>query len=417
MISARSSTTSELSRHACHVSAWLALGVQVSPGSPASPVSLLVKMLRRLPQVTPRLQWCLQAVERRLGADIEGCGTEVELLQALQALRARALHRCMARWQAMPVPKQRAHAAELRHRLLEILSGEPEARKEQLLDILQQTVAALSAPRALAQASGSQIDGSQDKATTTTVAQKSIRDILVKCLELRHALQLDCGIHPSIARVKLLIQQFEERHGDVSEASSGETWAKLKSLTTDKAADDGQPDVQPQQPDVQPQPQKRKKARSDCAVITDTYSPNKRVRSFRTIVQRPEAPKLLKCSDCPYLLSSAWYFCHPTTHKCAILMPGNGHALCRRTNRLARFRALDGSAGVRDSPTSIDFCQHNIRHQVCVPCGGVNVCDHGRTKWDCPVCRHSICRRVASPAERARPRAMEKNGAARKVNT
>ena len=132
----------------------------------------------------------------------------------------------------------------------------------------------------------------------------------------------------------------------------------------------------------------------DRAHISDSYRPDKRVRSFSTVVHRPHEPKMLRCSGCGHLMSTDWYFVHPKTSEVAILVPNNGHAVCRRGSRKSsRFTVVDGSAYKWDCPNNVDYCCHNILRHVCAPCGGLNICAHGKPRWNCSICKVQIRKR------------------------
>lgn len=135
----------------------------------------------------------------------------------------------------------------------------------------------------------------------------------------------------------------------------------------------------------------------DRSMIKDYYSPGKRIRSFPTVVEKEDA-KTLKCDVCGYLISTNWYFQHPKTGEMAVLVPNNGHALCRRVHKNCKFLVVDGSPYKFDCPNNIDYCIHQVLRHVCAPCGGLNVCSHGKPRWNCPSCKHMIRKRGREPS-------------------
>ena len=191
------------------------------------------------------------------------------------------------------------------------------------------------------------------------------------------------------------------RFGDISLASSSGSWSRLKNLLQD-ADDTDAPAAAEKTPGSERLPHKRvqhiRRAKlKDRSMIKDYYSPGKRIRSFPTVVEK-EDPKTLKCDVCGYLISTNWYFQHPKTGEMAVLVPNNGHALCRRVHKNCKFLVVDGSPYKFDCPNNIDYCIHQVLRHVCAPCGGLNVCSHGKPRWNCPSCKHMIRKRGREPS-------------------
>ena len=190
------------------------------------------------------------------------------------------------------------------------------------------------------------------------------------------------------------------RFGDISLASSSGAWSRLKTLLQD--ADDTDAPAAAEKttcgerlPRERVQHIRRAKLK-DRSMIKDYYSPGKRIRSFPTVVEK-EDPKTLKCDVCGYLISTNWYFQHPKTGEMAVLVPNNGHALCRRLHKNCKFLVVDGSPYKFDCPNNIDYCIHQVLRHVCAPCGGLNICSHGKPRWNCPLCKHMIRKRGREP--------------------
>mmetsp|Transcript_5052 Transcript_5052/g.18866 ORF Transcript_5052/g.18866 Transcript_5052/m.18866 type:complete len:165 (+) Transcript_5052:150-644(+) len=127
--------------------------------------------------------------------------------------------------------------------------------------------------------------------------------------------------------------------------------------------------------------------------IVSTLS-QERVADLPIVVCHPERPKVLHCSNCAEQITSSWFFVHPSSGACTVLVPNSGHGACREsTGKYCHFRPQDGFASKLDILYNFGFCMHSRMHYQCAECGGGGMRAHGMHKWTCEVCDYQPKRR------------------------
>jgi len=398
-----------LLRCICHVAAWVALlpntsVTAVGDKSQKSPVLLLTQLLRMRGKgkLTPWLQGVLRLVSARLHhSSHAACGDAADKAQwkdlrsamptglmsehspgkrkteadarSLISKRCRLFSNEIAVWRNCETVQEIFRMQQLEVRFVEIFKTEP-INAVLLRAMIRQLAAALSSPRALP----SHLDSSapmdaaaRERIKTLSRLQRSARRMLrqavnvwskVLCLETEQ-------IEPMLSHVRLLIEDFEQRLGNVeTHACAGKQWGLLKLAVSPE------PDALPVIPLLSG---KSVKHSSPSCEQNGVYRPNDRIAGLRWVEHRDEAC-VLKCSSCEHQLSSSWYFVYGGTAR--VLRPQKKHASCGGVYH------SDDVASVTDCLQRIDICEHNRRRSRCFECGGVEICEHRNEKWRCQIC-------------------------------
>ena len=125
--------------------------------------------------------------------------------------------------------------------------------------------------------------------------------------------------------------------------------------------------------------------------IAEYYEPSARIKALSTVSQG--APVKLMCSECPFTVTSCWYFQHPKTLKRSVIAQHRGHKTCRQKVKNCHWKSLDGSPVIRSLVYAVQYCPHNILLGNCASCGGYKMCVHSKRKEYCKECKHLIRRR------------------------
>lgn len=144
---------------------------------------------------------------------------------------------------------------------------------------------------------------------------------------------------------------------------------------------------------AQPELLKRSSKRSvkgyQKAFSGTAYGPSAKTQALPTVSQDAEFPVQLQCSECPFTITSSWWFQHPKTLIKSLLTPRDGHNLCQRVlKKRCYWRSLDGSPVMAAISSNMEFCtSHQRLLTQCAPCGGKKMCIHARQKYHCHKCR------------------------------
>ena len=134
------------------------------------------------------------------------------------------------------------------------------------------------------------------------------------------------------------------------------------------------------------------------------FEPTEKVKALATTFHDTKAT--LKCSDCPYTITSNWRFQNPKTLKCAILGPKKGHSLCqRKLKRWCSWKSLDGSRVIKCIESSLSYCRHKRMLRKCIACGSPEICAHGKWMYQCKECKP--CKQNLGRNVRPRPASMK----------
>ena len=120
--------------------------------------------------------------------------------------------------------------------------------------------------------------------------------------------------------------------------------------------------------------------------IAECYEPTPRLKACSTVSQGT-AVKLM-CSECPFTMTSCWYFQHPKTLKRSVIAPRYGHDSCREKVKTCHWKNLDGGKVVRSIVSSLEYCPHQRLLDHCASCDGARMCKHAKRRNLCKECRH-----------------------------
>ena len=128
--------------------------------------------------------------------------------------------------------------------------------------------------------------------------------------------------------------------------------------------------------------------------ITEYYEPSAIIKALSTVSQG--TPVKLMCSECPFTVTSSWYFQHPKTLKRSVISPQRGHTICQhKSKKRCYWKNLDFISVIRAYLTNFKFCLHKRLLADCAACGGVRMCIHARQRNKCKECKHLSDRRGA----------------------
>mmetsp|Transcript_167808 Transcript_167808/g.533565 ORF Transcript_167808/g.533565 Transcript_167808/m.533565 type:complete len:359 (+) Transcript_167808:77-1153(+) len=136
---------------------------------------------------------------------------------------------------------------------------------------------------------------------------------------------------------------------------------------------------------------------SERARTSGVYEPNSRVKECATVIHDVANPRVLKCSKCPHMMTSAWYFAHPKIGKLRVLVPNGGHYSCHTPSGRSHYRPVDGSPCKPDALGIVRMCPHARERQNCQVCNPAHYCTHGKRRAKCQVCRVGLKKRRRQP--------------------
>ena len=197
-----------------------------------------------------------------------------------------------------------------------------------------------------------------------------------------------------------LCERLEKKYGFSSvlaQATPARTqWLELKTLLEDSRLESLSETIlkveesRPPSPLAQDQQMKRviqRKKRKRRGQVVEYYEPTARIKALSTVSQG--VPVKLKCSECPFTLTSSWYLQHPKTLKCSVIAPRDGHETCQQDlKKRCSWKNLDGSPVVRAFGSDLEYCPHQRLLVFCKSCGGGRVCVHGKRRDRCQECKH-----------------------------
>ena len=121
--------------------------------------------------------------------------------------------------------------------------------------------------------------------------------------------------------------------------------------------------------------------------IAEYYEPTPKIKALSTVSQG--TPVKLMCSECPFTMTSSWYFQHPKTLKRSVIAPQRGHDTCQqKVKKRCFWRSLDGGPVVGSFVSNLEYCPHKRLLDHCASCGGGRVCIHAKRRHQCKECRH-----------------------------
>ena len=223
-----------LRRHACHVSAWVALLEEKLILRPQglqgmSPIRLLLHMLRHLGRKHRNgiklKRFLVPVLVRVRQLSQEGqivCSEHFEHIDQLQQMLSwvdapqlppmRRFQRHILTWQNLPIEAREALTTKLSARLAQILRVK-QVHPARLLQLIFQSAAALSPPR-VEVADNRQSTCSENESSVVGAGwvQGHLRKILFKSLRAWRALGLDWKtLEPAVLRITIFLEKFEER--------------------------------------------------------------------------------------------------------------------------------------------------------------------------------------------------------------
>ena len=224
-----------LRRHACHVSAWVALLEEKVILKPQglqgmSPIRLLLQMLRhgkgRKHRHGIKLKGFLVPVLARVRQmSQEGqivCSEHFEDIDQLQQMLScvdspqlppmRRFQRHILTWQNLSIEAREGLTTKLSARLAQILQVK-QVHPGRLLQLIFQSAAALSPPRVeVADNNQSTVSNESSVVVGAGWVQGHLRKILFKSLRAWRALGLDWKtVEPAVLRITIFLEKFEER--------------------------------------------------------------------------------------------------------------------------------------------------------------------------------------------------------------
>ena len=406
-----------LARLICHVCGWVAkleLPVLCRDCGDLTPIHLLAKMLSTLekPQSDARLEASLDTASscvKKWSQQAEVvCSESFESIEALQhelslalasdedqadgsPAMAREFQRCMSQWHSLTLEERKVKVSAWALRLKAL---QEETSVSKLRRLILQLTAALAPPRlAAAESQVGRVDGTRivSEELKVKVSQQAVQKTLLRSLALWRSLNLDVSeIEIARLRIKHLTNKFEEFHANFEFVASYSLWRRLRAFAC------GEQEIHATSAGDK---QKKKCQRRRPAVLSDgrMYDPGPPRKKLRTIEHRPSEPKLLKCERCSHELISCWYFVHPKTSRASVLVPNTGHKPCNGQaggGLRAFFKPADGSKYKSDCTSGLVYCIHNRVQAVCAPGGGVNICQHGKQRVACAICKLKIRKRI-----------------------
>ena len=222
-----------LRRHACHVSAWVALLEEKlilrSQGLQGmSPIRLLLHMLRHLGRKHRNgiklKRFLVSVLVRVRQLSQEGrivCSEHFEHIDQLQQMLSwvdapqlppmRRFQRHILTWQNLPIEAREALTTKLSARLAQILRVK-QVHPARLLQLIFQSAAALSPPRVEVADRQSTCSANESSVVGAGWVQGHLRKILFKSLRAWRALGLDWKtLEPAVLRITIFLEKFEER--------------------------------------------------------------------------------------------------------------------------------------------------------------------------------------------------------------
>ena len=241
-------------------------------------------------------------------------------------------------------------------------------------------------PRGVSQALGATVEATKhaDDADGSCDLQSRIRKVLIAAL---HSLDLtDAVTYAAVEAAVIYIRLLGEKLEAGSEAAgTRKDWQKLRSLTLVQRS-----------AHVLPCGRRLVNGGERASSVEGVYHPSKKVKTLG-MVSRSTHTVQLKCSQCPQIISSNWFWTHPGTGERKVLVPASGHAVCkRRVGRRCAWRPLDGTGSLPDNFLSLDFCHHKRQRTKCKECGGSEICTHGRVRYQCRECKPAHKLQVAA---------------------
>ena len=254
--------------------------------------------------------------------------------------------------------------------------------------------------------------------------QERIRKILIKALnhlDLQDPLTFE-AMKAALFYIFSLLQRLNEKCGSspvmLAATPVRKQWQELKSLLKDsrmKSLDELF--YQPSCLRVEDQPSRLLKATrtqdemkevADARRIVDLereyhqrkrpghvavcHEPSATIKALSTVSEG--TPVKLMCSECPWTMTSSWYFQHPKTLKRSVIAPRDGHDPCQqKLKKRCYWKSLDGLRVLRAFPSDLQYCPHKRLLVFCATCGGGRICVHARRRNRCNECKHLCVRR------------------------
>ena len=262
--------------------------------------------------------------------------------------------------------------------------------------------------------------------------QERIRKILIHALnhlDLQDPSTFE-AMKAALLYMASLCQRLDEKCGFSSAMvattfarKQAKQWLELKSLLADsrlKTLVSNEMPSQPPCPTVEDQSnpgplrsitntQDRMKEEADAARITSVehehepkgrghvaefYDPTEKIKALPTVFQGK--PVQLVCSECPFTVTSSWYFQHPKTLRQSVIAPQRGHDTCQQKVKNCYWKKQDGGPAERSIISNLRYCSHKRRRVQCALCGGTSMCIHGKQRHWCKECKH-LCGRHRGP--------------------
>ncbi|CAE8594094.1 unnamed protein product [Polarella glacialis] len=276
------------------------------------------------------------------------------------------------------------HVDSLEERLVKALASES---WDQVCSLMREAAAALAAPRqksGLDEAAAPMPEDAQERLQANL--QGRLRKLI--CQGLAYLDLPDAGtasqLEPALSFMKLLIERFKVR-GQLEEARAAKQWLRLQGFFTAEA------NLVSSLPEGSV-----KRGGRPQTTKGGVYMPNPMIQD-NPLVRNTGTYVILTCIKCGLELRSSWVFEH--RGKVATLVPGSGHYACR-----AKYVHADAKISIKlDNPSHLDICPHGSQTQLCVKCGGSQICAHKKHISRCPCC-FAERRKARSDTKRERRR-------------
>jgi ribosomal protein L37AE/L43A len=136
-----------------------------------------------------------------------------------------------------------------------------------------------------------------------------------------------------------------------------------------------------------PEPEPSKALGKRRAVVhAGTYRPHQKIRELPSVFHADEGVEL-KCSQCPRVIASNWFWRHPVSGKVRVLVPHKGHTCPTKLGKKRPWLAQGNMPQKNDRLVELNFCVHNRQKHFCKDCGGRYFCPHGMRIYSCLSCK------------------------------
>lgn len=123
-----------------------------------------------------------------------------------------------------------------------------------------------------------------------------------------------------------------------------------------------------------------------AVVHAGTYCPHQKIRELSSVFHADEGVEL-KCSQCPRVITSNWFWRHPVSGKVRVLVPHKGHTCPTKLGKKRPWQAQGNVPQKNDRLVELNFCAHNRQKHFCKDCGGRYFCPHGMRIYSCLSCK------------------------------